>query len=54
MATPEVDENCDHVQNDPHKCNIKLEKFRFDILWCYGVIKKRFEGQRNRPPPPVM
>ena len=39
MATPEVNGNCHHVQNDPHRCKIKLEKFHFDILWCYEVIK---------------
>ena len=33
MATPENNEICQHVQNEP----IKLEKFHFDILWCYGL-----------------
>ena len=37
MATPDVNENCHYVQNDPHRCKIKLEKLHFDILWCYGV-----------------
>ena len=40
MATPEINENCHCVQNYPHKCKIKLEKFRFDILCCFGVIKE--------------
>ena len=44
MATPEVNENCHHVQNDPHRRKIKLEKFHFDILWSYGVIKESFPG----------
>ena len=26
MATPEINENCHYVQNDPHRCKIKLEK----------------------------
>ena len=37
MATPKIYENCHHVQNDPHKCKIKLEKFHFDILCRFGV-----------------
>ena len=44
MATPEVNENCPNVQNDPHRCNIKLEIFHFDMLWCYGVIKESLRG----------
>ena len=40
MATPEVNENCHFVQNDPHSCKIKLKKFRFDILSCFRVIKE--------------
>ena len=44
MATSEVNENCHHVQNDPHRCKIKLEKFHVDILWCYGVVKKSLPG----------
>ena len=31
MARPEFNENCHYVQNDFHKCKIKLEKFHFDI-----------------------
>ena len=40
MATPKINENCDYVQNGPHKCKIKLEKFHFDILCRFGVIKE--------------
>ena len=40
MATPEIYENCHYVQNDPHRCEIKLEKFHFDILCCFRVIKE--------------
>ena len=48
MATPEDNENCHHVENDPHRCKIKLEKFHFDILWCYGVFKEGFpEGAES-------
>ena len=44
MATPEINENCCFVQNDPHKCKIKLEKFYFDILCRFGVIKESLLG----------
>ena len=40
MATPKINENCHYVQNDPHKCKIELEKFHFDILSRFGVIKE--------------
>ena len=52
MVTPEITENCHYVQNDPHKCRIKLGKFDFDILCCFGVIKERLLGGRNPLPPP--
>ena len=51
MATPKINENCHYVQNDPYRCKIKLEKFRFYILCCYGVIKEFLQGG-IRPPPP--
>ena len=50
MATPEINENCYFVKNDPHKCKIKLEKFYFDILCRFGVIKESLLGGRNLPP----
>ena len=55
MATPEVIESCRHVQNDPHRCKIKLDLFQFDILWCDGVIKESFQAieGRNMTPPPT-
>ena len=52
MATLEINKNCHCVQNDPHKCKIKLEKFHFDILCCFGVTKESLPGGRNPPPPP--
>ena len=52
MAPPETNENCHHVQNDPHRCKIKLEKFHFDILCCYGVIKESLPGGVASNPPP--
>ena len=52
MATPKINENCHHMQNDPHKCKIKLEKFHFDILCRFGVSKESLPGGRNPPPPP--
>ena len=51
MATPEINENCHYVQNDPHKCRIKLGKFHFDILCCFGVIKESLPGGWNPSPP---
>ena len=44
MATPKINENCHYVQNDPHKCKIKLERFHFDVLWRFGVIKESLSG----------
>ena len=34
-------------------CRIKLGKFHFDILCCFGVIKESLPGGggRNLPPP---
>ena len=54
MATPKINENCHYVQNDPHKCKIKLEKFNFDILCSFGVIKESLPGgtESASPPPP--
>ena len=52
MATPEINENCHYVQNDPHKCRIKLGKFYFDILCCFGVIKESLPGGAESAPPP--
>ena len=49
MATHEINENCHHVQNDPHKCKIKLEKFHFAILCCYEVIKESLPEGWNPP-----
>ena len=53
MATPKINENCHYLQNDPHKCKIKLEKFHFDILCCFGVIKESLPGGggQNLSPP---
>ena len=51
MAIPETNEKCYYVQHDPHKCKIKLEKFHFDILCRFGVIKESLLGGRNPPLP---
>ena len=50
MATTEINENCHYVQNDPHKCRIKLGKFHFDILCCFGAIKESLLGGGRKPP----
>ena len=52
MATPKINENCHYVQNDPHKCKIKLEKFYFDILCRFGVVKESLPGGAESAPPP--
>ena len=52
MATPKINKKCHYVQNDPHKCKIKLEKFHFDILCRFGVIKESLPGGGIRPLPP--
>ena len=44
MATPKINENCHHLQTDPHKRKIKLETFHFDILCRFGVIKESLPG----------
>ena len=52
MAKPKTNKNCRCVQNNPHKCKIKLETFHFDILCRFGVIKESFPRGGIRPPPP--
>ena len=52
MATPKINENCHYVQNDSHKCKIKLKKFHFDILSRFGVIKESLPGEERNPRPP--
>ena len=44
MAAPEIKENCHYVQNDPHRCKIKLEQYHVDILCYFGVIKESLSG----------
>ena len=53
MAIPKITKNCHHVQNDPYKYKIKLEKFHFVILCRFGVIKESLPGGGIRPPPQV-
>ena len=52
MTTPEINENYHYVQNDFHKCRIKLGNFHFDILCCFGVIKESLSGGADSAPPP--
>ena len=52
MATPEINENCHYMQNDPHRCYIKLEKSHFDILCSYEVIKESLPGGAESAPLP--
>ena len=50
MATLKINDNCRYVQNDSHKCKIKLEKFHFDLLCRFEVIKESLPGGGIRPP----
>ena len=52
MPTPEINESCYYVQHNPHKCKIKPEKFPFDILCRFGVIKESLLGGAESAPPP--
>ena len=51
MAAPKINENCHYVRNDPRKCKIKPEKFQFDILCRFGVIKESLQSWGQHPPP---
>ena len=53
MATPEINENCRYVENDHHRCKIKLEKFHSDILCCYGITKESLPRGAESTPPQV-
>ena len=53
MATPEVNENCHHVQNDSHRCKIKLENFILIPCGVNGVIKEILGGGAEFAPPQV-
>ena len=52
MPTPEISESCYYVQHDPHKCKIKPEKFPFNILCRFGVIKESLLGGAESAPSP--
>ena len=52
MATPKTNENCHYVQNDSHKCKIKLAKFHLDVSCRFGVIKESLPGRAESAPPP--
>ena len=52
MATPKINVNCHYVQNDPHKCKIKLEKFHLISCAVLELLRKVSQGGRNPPPPP--
>ena len=53
METPKINESCRYVQNDPHKCKIKLEKFHFDILCRFGVVIESLPMVAESAPPQV-
>ena len=50
MATPKINENSDYVQNGPHKCEIKLEKFLFISCAVLELLRKVSQGGGIRPP----
>ena len=49
MATPEIKENCHHVQNDPHRCKIKLENFLLISCAVMEVLRKVSQGAESPP-----
>ena len=53
MATPKINENCHYVQNDPHKCKIKLEKFHLISCDILELLRKVSRGGGIHPPPQV-
>ena len=50
MATPEINENCHYVQNDPHRCKIKLENFISTSHAVSELLGKSPGGGGIRPP----
>ena len=50
MVTPEINENCHYVQNDPHRCNIKLKNFI--LISCAVMELLRKVSQGGGPPLP--
>ena len=52
MTTPEINKNCNCVEIDFHRCKIKHEKFHFDTLCCFEVIKESLPGVAESAPPP--
>ena len=50
MATPEVNENCRYVQNDPHWCKIKLKTFILISCAVLELLRKVSQGGAFRPP----
>ena len=44
--------NCHHMQKDPQRCEIKLEKFHFNILRCWEVLRKVSRGAESASLPP--
>ena len=50
MAKPGINQNSYYVQNGPHKCEIKPEKFHFHIFCCFDVIKESLIGEGRNPP----
>ena len=51
MATPEDNETCDHVQNEPQMLKIKLEKFHLISNGVMELLRKvsRREGVEFAP-----
>ena len=51
MATPEANENCHYMQNDPHKCRTKLENFILISCAVSELLRKVSQGGGIRPHP---
>ena len=50
MPTPEINENCHYVKNDPHRCKIKLENFTLIACVVMELLRKVSRGVVRRPP----
>ena len=52
MATPEINENCHYVQNDPTGVRLNLKNFILISCAVLKLIREVSQGGGIRPPPP--
>ena len=53
MATPEINENCHYVQNDPIGVRLNLKNFILISFAILELLRKVSQGGGIRPPPQV-